>query len=251
MAMNLIEMLRQSRHTVAFTGAGVSTLSGIRDFRGTGGFYTSSYHGMQVEELLSIELFQRDPSLFYAWAREFVYVLDRFSPSVVHTVLAGLESRGMLRTLYTQNIDMLHRKAGSVNVHEVHGSPLHHHCTSCHAVHPYEQVVPAVLAKKVPRCTACGGVVKPDIVFYGEQLDARLLDRAYREMAEADLTLVLGSSLTVQPAASLPMATYYHGGKLVIINAQPTPLDKFAKLRLEDLKESFEEISGWLDAHHE
>lgn len=250
MSDRLKQLITESKRTIVFTGAGVSTLSGIRDFRGTGGFYTSSYHGLQVEDLLSIELFLRNPELFYRWAREFVYVLDSYKPSVVHTVLAEMEQRNLIEGVYTQNIDMLHRKAGSNRVWEIHGSPETHRCLSCQMKAGYDKIAPIVLSGTVPRCTDCGGIMKPDIVFYGEQLDANLLDKAYRDMASADLVLVLGSSLTVQPAASLPMATYYHGGRIVIVNAQETPLDKYAKLRLPDLSETFGDLAAWLAETH-
>ncbi len=242
----MIELLQQAKQITVFTGAGVSTLSGIRDFRGTGGFYTTKWHGLQVEDLLSLRLFHEDPSLFYSWAREFLYRLKDFTPSIVHTVLAKMEQRGMIRGVYTQNIDQLHQKGGSSHVWEIHGSPEWHTCLSCRHKEHYLAVVDTVMAHNVPQCEKCGGILKPDIVFYGEQLDGKLLDRAYRDMASADVVMVLGSSLTVQPAASLPMATYYHGGKIVIVNSQETPLDKYAKVRLYDLQETFTELDAWL-----
>lgn len=243
---DLVGLLKHSTHTVVFTGAGVSTLSGIRDFRGTGGFYTAQWHGMGVEDLLSLEVFLDDPTKFYGWAREFLYHLDTFQPSVVHTVLAKMENRGLINGVYTQNIDRLHQRGGSAHVWEIHGSADTHTCLSCHAKASYAEVAPLVAEGRVPLCGNCGGILKPDIVFYGEQLDNTLLDRAYRDMAAADVVMVLGSSLTVQPAASLPMATYYHGGKLVIVNSQPTPLDKYAKVRLYDLKDTFFALDHWL-----
>lgn len=243
----LKQLLQTAKHIEVFTGAGVSTLSGIRDFRGTGGVYTSNWHGLNVEDLLSLHVFHNDPSQFYGWAREFLYRLNDFHPSIVHTVLAKMESKGLIRGVYTQNIDQLHQKGGSKHVWEIHGSPESHTCLSCGLKATYNEVVRDVLAYRVPRCDACGGVLKPNIVFYGEQLNGILLDRAYRDMAAADVVLILGSSLTVQPAASLPMATYYHGGKIVIVNSQPTPLDKYAKVRLNDLKETFSELDAWLD----
>lgn len=247
MVETLEQLLDRSNHTVVFTGAGVSTLSGIRDFRGSGGFYTSKWHGKRVEDLLSLYLFKEDPSWFYGWAREFLYRLDDFQPSIVHTVLAKMERMGMIEGVYTQNIDLLHQKGGSNHVWEIHGSPRQHTCVSCGAKASYNDVVTVVQDGKVPHCRQCGGVLKADIVFYGEQLDGMLLDRAYRDMASADLVMVLGSSLTVQPAASLPMATYYHGGKLVIVNSQPTPLDAYAKVRLYDLRDTFAQLDTWLD----
>ena len=130
-AGQLLDLLRQSSATVAFTGAGVSTLSGIRDFRGRHGVYNDTFRGHRVEELFGIDLFRRDPGLFYAWAKDFVYGLDAFRPSVVHTTLAALEARGLLGCVVTQNIDRLHTLAGSRTVHELHGSPQWHHCLSC------------------------------------------------------------------------------------------------------------------------
>lgn len=240
-------LLQSAKHIEVFTGAGVSTLSGIRDFRGTGGFYTASWHGLSVEDLLSLHVFRDDPSLFYGWAREFLYRLEDFKPSIVHTALAKMEKKKMIRGVYTQNIDQLHQRGGCNHVWEIHGSPESHTCLDCGMKSSYADVVDEVLANQVPRCKSCGGVLKPDIVFYGEHLDGRLLDRAYRDMAAADVVLILGSSLTVQPAASLPMATYYHGGKIVIVNSQETPLDKYAKVRLYDLHETFSELDEWLD----
>lgn len=242
---DLKRLLRESRHTVAFTGAGISTLSGIRDFRGKNGVYLQPWQGRQVEEILSLDCFYEDPSLFYRWAKEFIYRLDDFHPAAVHRALAKLEERGMLAAVYTQNIDLLHQKAGSRNVYELHGSPAHHHCLRCRKEFGYDEIAPKVLADELPRCS-CGGVIKPDIVFYGENLDESLLDQAFKELGDADLLLVLGSSLTVQPAASLPLATNYGGGKIVIVNAQPTPLDRYAAARYDDLQEVFGDLENWL-----
>ncbi len=241
-ADRLEQMLRESGHTVAFSGAGISTLSGIRDFRGRNGVYLEPWRGRPVEEILSLDCFLEAPELFYGWAAEFLYRLDEFHPAAVHRALALLEAKGVLQSVYTQNIDLLHQKAESRNVHELHGSPAHHHCLGCRREFPYAEIAPTVLAGGVPRCPGCGGVIKPDIVFYGEGLDEALLDRAFREFEQAELLLVLGSSLTVQPAASLPMATRRGGGKIVIVNAQPTPLDRYAALRGDDLGPLFEEL---------
>ena len=201
----LTELVKSSKNIVAFTGAGVSTLTGIRDFRGKNGVYRQLWHGFQVEEILSLDCFRSRPELFYEWAREFVYCLDDFNPGAMHTALAHLERIGKLPLgIYTQNIDLLHQKAGSSQVYEIHGSPARHHCLRCRCEQTYAEVAPTVMLGKVPHCPKCGGVMKPDIVFYGENLDEALLDRAFDEFSEADTVLVLGSSLTVQPAASLP-----------------------------------------------
>lgn len=241
-AEQLEQMLRKSSHTVAFTGAGISTLSGIRDFRGKNGVYLEPWHGRPVEEILSLDCFLREPELFYGWAAEFLYRLDEFQPAAVHRALALLEQKGLLASIYTQNIDLLHQKAGSSRVYELHGSPARHHCLGCRREFSCREIAPEVLAGKVPHCPSCGKLIKPDIVFYGEGLDEALLDRACREFEEAELLLVLGSSLTVQPAASLPLYTRRGGGRIVIVNAQPTPLDRCAALRGDDLGPLFEEL---------
>jgi NAD-dependent deacetylase len=245
MAKRVIELLENSKNCLVFTGAGVSTLSGIRDFRGVGGFYTSDYQGYRVEDLLSLNLFYANPKLFYDWAREFIYGLESFKPSIVHTTLAKLEKKGIVKGVYTQNIDLLHQNGGSEKVYEIHGSPANNRCISCKTSVTYAEIAPIVMDGKIPTCKNCGSVIKPDIIFYGESLNSSLLDKAYSDFAKADLVLALGSSLTVQPAASLPMAAVNNGGVLVIVNAQETPLDEFATLLYTDLKELFTEIDSY------
>ena len=242
---SLAEIVKRSRRIVAFTGAGVSTLSGIRDFRGKNGVYRQLWHGYQVEEILSLDCFRSRPELFYEWAREFVYSLDDYRPGAMHTALAHLEAIGKLPLgIYTQNIDLLHQKAGSRQVYEIHGSPANHHCLRCRFALPYADVAPTVMAGEVPHCPKCGGVMKPDIVFYGENLDEELLRRGFEVFADADLALVMGSSLTVYPAAALPEAAARNGVPTVIINEQPTHLDDLAVLRLESLEKAAEELAG-------
>ncbi len=248
--MNLVgelhDLLLSSTNTVVFTGAGVSTASGIRDFRGKDGIYNDTFHGYRVEELFGIELFRADPALFYEWSRDFVYGLDNFHPCTVHNVLARLERMGLISAVITQNIDRLHTLAGSRNVFEVHGSPHFHHCLECGCPATYDEVAPIVRQGEVPRCRNCGGVLKPDIVFYGEPLPQHVFNGALTACQEADLCLVLGSSLTVYPAAALPEESYRCGGRIVIINDSPTPLDSRAILRLPDLTEAFTELSEML-----
>ena len=236
----LAVLIRTAKNMTVFTGAGVSTLSGIRDFRGINGVYKEPWHGRDVEDILSLNTFLQEPELFYGWATEFVYCLERFEPSVVHRVLAKLEEKQLLKALYTQNIDLLHTKAGNKKVFEIHGSPALHHCMKCRMEYSYEEISPMVLGGKVPYCDRCGGLVKPDIVFYGESLNEELLDKGFTDFENSDLVLVLGSSLTVQPAASLPMAAKYGGADIVIVNNQPTNLDSSAVLTFNDLKVVFD-----------
>lgn len=235
----LLELLESSGRTVAFTGAGISTLSGIPDFRGENGVFSKKFKGYNVEEIHEIGLFRRNPEIFYEYAKDFIYNLSDQQPNLIHYALADMQKQDLLGTIYTQNIDNLHQRAGSLNVREFHGSMASHRCLECDSRYGYAEIAPIVRNGQVPRCRGCGGLVKPDIVFFGECLDAGLLESAFAEMERADLLLVLGSSLTVPPAANLPMATHYGGGKIIIVNRQPTGLDRYARLKFDDLKEVF------------
>lgn len=238
------EAIKTSKYFITLTGAGVSTLSGIPDFRSAStGVYSKPWHGRSVEEILSIDCFLSRPELFYQWATEFVYRADDFAPNIVHTSLANLEKQGYLKRVYTQNIDILHTRAGSINPGELHGSAAHHHCLSCGEYYSYNEIAPEVMSGKVPRCCKCGGLVKPNIVFYGEGLDEKLWREAEMDFTRADLLLVLGSSLTVYPVASLPELTFHAEGKIVLVNAQPTPLDRRVAGRFSDLESFFMELN--------
>ena len=238
----LLELLKHSRKTTVFTGAGVSTLSGIPDFRGKNGVYSKLWNGYQVEEILSLECFLARPDLFYTWAQDFIYRADDFQPSAVHLALADWEKQGLIYSIYTQNIDNLHQRAGSKKVYEVHGGASRHHCLKCSSVYSYDEIYPVVMRGEVPRC-ACHGLIKPDIVFYGENLDSDLLEKAFLDFGNSDLVLVLGSSLTVYPAAELPMSAARSGVKTVICNAQSTQIDPYAVLKYNDLAGLFSQWS--------
>jgi len=237
----LLELLKKSSFTVAFTGAGVSTYSGVADFRGKNGLYSRT--DIDANKLFDISYFRHDPSYYYTKSRDFIYGLRNIEPSIVHTELARLEEKGLLEGIITQNIDLLHQKAGSKKVVEVHGSPLIHRCLSCNTTWDFDTIADIVLSDKVPKCDSCGGVVKPDITFFGEMLPAGALEEAERLSSRADLMLVLGSSLVVQPAASIPLNTVRNGGTLVIVNDSPTPLDSYAELIYRDLGRVFTYIS--------
>ncbi len=236
----ILELIGEARRVVAMTGAGVSTLCGIPDFRGPQGLYKQA----DAERIFDIDWFDRDPSIYYRGCRELVYGLRKYEPGPVHRALKLLEDAGRLVGIATQNIDMLHQKAGSTNVWEVHGSPILHHCRRCGAEATFESVCGQLDGgAEVARC-ACGGVFKPDITFFGEMLPEAAFRAAQEAAAGADLMLVLGTSLTVQPAASLPFVTLRAGGSVVIVNAQPTPLDSVAAARAQDLKAFAESILG-------
>lgn len=241
----LKKLISKSRRMTVFTGAGVSTLSGIPDFRGKHGVYTDPWMGLDVETIISLTFFRRSPDIFYRWAEDVWYRLDEYDPNIVHTTLALMQKKGMLESIFTQNIDMLHQKAGSKNVYEVHGSPRFHHCTKCGKQFTYGEIAPIVHRLEVPRCPSCGGVIKPDIVFYEESLDGNVLESAYRAFSATDLCLVLGSSLLVQPAASFPQIALHSGAQIVIVNAHETPLDRYS-LVFRDLKQTFSALNDWI-----
>jgi NAD-dependent deacetylase len=257
----LFERIAAARYFVVLTGAGVSTLSGIRDFRGKNGLYND----MDAEKIFDIEYFRRDPSFYYKASADFIYNVHERSPSIVHTTLALLEQKGYLKSLITQNIDLLHQKGGSKRVIEIHGSPSVHYCLHCSNLSLVEQLAAEgpgvalsrhdgdllgfddtaalVKAGDLPRCKKCGRVLKPAITFFGEALPAIALEAAERDASRADLMLVLGTTLTVYPAAAVPQITLRNGGALVIVNNMETPLDSSAVMRFEDLGEVFEELA--------
>ena len=226
------EKIRTSKHCVALTGAGVSTLSGIPDFRGKGGLYTQP----DSQKIFDIEYFDTDPAFYYKAAKEFIYNIDEKEPSLVHTTLSLLEGRGVLKAIITQNIDFLHQMAGSKRVIEVHGSPSRHYCRRCGYINDdFASIAAVVKSGELPICKNCSTVLKPAITFFGESLPAAALRDAQDEAGRADFMIVIGTSLSVYPAATIPMITLKHGGEIAIVNADATPLDSFASLRFYDL----------------
>ena len=225
----------EAQRIVFFGGAGVSTESGIPDFRSVDGLYNQKFK-YPPETIISHSFFERKPEEFFDFYREKMLPLG-FEPNVTHKVLARWEREGKLLAVVTQNIDGLHQKAGSRNVLELHGSVLRNYCTRCHRSYSAEYVKNS---RGVPRCD-CGGVVKPDVVLYEESLDQDVMYRAARAISEADLLIVAGTSLTVWPAAG--MIRYYRGSRLVLINRDVTPFDNEANLVLhQSLGEIFKEL---------
>ena len=233
---DMVEAIRGAGRVAAMTGAGVSTLCGIPDFRGPQGLYKQP----EAEKIFDIDWFDRDPRIYYRGCSELVYGLENYVPGPVHHALRHLEEIGRLSGIATQNIDMLHQKAGSSNVWEVHGSPIMHHCRRCGAAKTFAEICAMLRPHRddpevfVPRCQ-CGGVYKPDITFFGESLPEEAFIKSQELAISADVMLVLGTSLTVFPAAGLPRLTLQRGGKVFIVNAQPTPLDDYASGVLRDL----------------
>lgn len=222
----------EAQRIVFFGGAGVSTESGIPDFRSVDGLYNQKFK-YPPETIISHSFFERKPEEFFDFYKEKMLPLG-FEPNVTHKVLARWEGEGKLAAVVTQNIDGLHQKAGSKNVLELHGSVLRNYCVRCHKSYSAEFVKNS---RGVPRCD-CGGVVKPDVVLYEESLDQDVMGRAVSAIAGADLLIVGGTSLTVWPAAG--MIRYYRGKRLVLINRDETPYDSEADLVLhESLGEVF------------
>jgi NAD-dependent deacetylase len=237
----LFDKIRSARYCVAFSGAGVSTLSGIRDFRGKNGIYND----MDAEKIFDISYFEKDPSFYYKAALSFIYNLDEKEPSILHTVLADLEKRGYIKALITQNIDLLHQKGGSKRVIEIHGSPTIHYCLRCAGIRmSFEEAAALVKQGELPRCPKCKRVLKPAITFFGESLPIEALKEATEEAQKADLMLVLGTTLQVFPAASLPQHCLRNGDEIVIVNNMPTPMDSNAVLHFDDLGVVFEGLQS-------
>ncbi len=218
----LQQWVRESKNAVFFGGAGVSTESGIPDFRSVDGLYHQKFD-YPPETIISHSFYERKPEYFFRFYREKMLPLG-FEPNVTHKTLARLEAEGHLAAVVTQNIDGLHQKAGSKRVYELHGSVLRNYCVKCHKFYPAEIVKNA---RGVPLCD-CGGVIKPDVVLYEESLDTKTMEAAARAIAKADLLIVGGTSLTVYPAAG--MINYYRGNRLVLINRDETPYDSYANL---------------------
>ncbi len=212
----------ESRSMVAFTGAGVSTESGIPDFRSVDGLYSQKFE-YPPETIISHSFFVQNPAYFFRFYREKMLPLG-FAPNITHRVLARWEQEGHLRAVVTQNIDALHEKAGSKRVYELHGSVMRNYCTRCGKFYPGEFVKES---QGIPRCD-CGGIVKPDVVLYEETLDQTVLRKSVEAIANADMMIVMGTSLTVYPAAGL--IQYYRGNRLVLINRDETPYDSYADL---------------------
>ena len=226
MISTLKQWIEESKSAVFFGGAGVSTESGIPDFRSVDGLYHQKFE-YPPEQIISHSFYEKRPEYFFRFYREKMLPLG-FEPNITHKVLARLEKEGHLAAVVTQNIDGLHQKAGSKNVFELHGSVLRNYCTRCGKFHSAEFVKNA---KGVPHCD-CGGIVKPDVVLYEEALNEEVLMGAVSAISKADLLIVGGTSLTVYPAAGL--INYYRGHRLVLINRDETPYDSYADLVFHD-----------------
>ena len=232
----LQEIIDQSDNIVFFGGAGVSTESGIPDFRSQDGLYHMQYK-YPPEEIISHSFFKANPEEFYRFYKDKMLALDA-QPNAAHRKLAELEKAGKLKAVITQNIDGLHQKAGSKTVYELHGSTLRNYCTRCGAFYDAEFVKNS---DGIPKCTKCGGIIKPDVVLYEESLDDHVIRESVRAIENADVLIIGGTSLVVYPAAGL--IDYFRGGKLVLINKGETGRESRADLVITDpIGEVFSQI---------
>lgn len=239
----LAELLGRSRRAVALTGAGVSVPSGIPDFRTP---ETGLWAKVDPMEVAHISVFERDPERFWSYYRPRFQTLGDKEPNRAHAALAELERRGLIEGVITQNIDRLHRAAGSEEVIEVHGSIETSSCLECGTAYGLDEVDNLFDGRGVAICSACGGAVKPDVVLFGEMLPIEAIERA-TELAEgADLMLCVGSSLAVHPVAGLPQLTLESGGAVAIVTKGETPYDDDAELKLDG--EVDEELAALVSA---
>ncbi len=226
------QIIADAKHAVALTGAGISTPSGIPDFRSEGSGLWEHADPMAVA---SIWGFMEHPQGFYDWVKPLAKTILSAKPNPAHHALANMESRGKLQAIITQNIDNLHQRAGSKRVFEVHGNLRDATCTRCYHRMPGQPMIEQfIIDGQVPRCPECGGVMKPNVVLFGEMLPVGVMYEAEGESKSCDVMLVAGSSLEVAPAADLPSLATQHGARLIIVNKSPTPLDRQASIVLRE-----------------
>ena len=241
-AEEFVRILESSRKAYAITGAGISVPSGIPDFRGPNGLY--KYF---PPDIFDIDKFFENPKRYYDFSRERLGVIERAQPNTAHEVLAELEEMRLIDVVITQNIDGLHRKAGSKKVIELHGNLEEYVCTKCGRRFSKDEIKGALEREDVPHCETCGGLVKPNVVFFGEPLPERELLEAFKIAEESDLAVAVGTSLVVYPAALVPRRTVETGGRLVIINVGETGLDGVAYRKYEyDVVDFFREVKNIL-----
>lgn len=239
----LAELLGRSRRTVALTGAGVSVPSGIPDFRTP---ETGLWAKVDPMEVAHISVFERDPERFWSYYRPRFQALGDKEPNRAHEALAELERRGLIEGVITQNIDRLHRAAGSENVIEVHGSIETSSCLECGTAYGLDEIDGIFDGRGVAICSACGGPVKPDVVLFGELLPEEAMARATELAEAAELMLCVGSSLAVHPVAGMPQLTLERGGSVAIVTKGQTPYDRDAELKLEGEVDA--ELAALVDA---
>lgn len=217
--------IKNSKYAVAFTGAGISSESGIPTYRGEGGLWTKYDPNIYA----NVYYFNKDPSYYWNFFREVRFpMLKKVKPNKAHIAMAEMDVAGYLKTVITQNIDGLHQEAGSSSVIELHGTTRIIHCMSCSKEYSMDEAFSKLETEIPPRCSECKGKLRPAVVFFGETLDPQILRSAYEEAENCDFILSVGSSLVVFPAADIPVKAKQRGATLVIINKESTPLDHLA-----------------------
>ena len=223
-------LLRRGTFNVVLTGAGVSTESGLPDFRSNAGLW----RGIDPARVASLSAFHRDPQAFYAFYQTRLAALAGAAPNAAHRAIAGLEALGAVHLVVTQNVDGLHQRAGSRDVVEVHGNLREARCAGCGSLRPIAEMAGPLRSGTLPRCAACGGLLRPNVVLFEELLPAAAYDRAASACGTCRVLLVVGSSLAVYPVAGLPALAARRGASLVIVNREPTPLDGQAEVVVRD-----------------
>ncbi len=225
------KLIDQSKLAIFFTGAGISTPSGIPDFRGNTGFWKQE----NPKEVVSLSAFTHHPARFYAWFRNFAAIAYYAKPNAAHFAIHNLEKLGRVHKIITQNIDHLHSKAGSENVIELHGSIRTGTCTTCHHKYSGDDYLPEFITTgTIPHCELCRNIIRPDIVLFDEMLPKESCELADIIIVKCDLIIIVGSSLEVMPAASYPLRAVQNGAKLIIFNNSKTPLDEIAQIVIRD-----------------
>ena len=233
----LNEWIQDSNNIVFFGGAGTSTECGIPDFRSADGLYSKKKYGYEPEVIISHDFFIHNPEIFYKYYKD-AFIYENAVPNEMYFRLADLENKGKLKAIITQNVDGLHKMAGSKTVFELHGSIYENHCLNCGKEYPLKTIISC---KGIPHCDECGGVIKPDVVLYGESLDYPTIEGAVNAISSCEVLIVGGTSLNVYPAAGL--INYYQGNKLVLINKSTTPYDNSADLIINlPINEVFKQI---------
>ncbi len=237
------DLLQSSRHAVALTGAGISTPSGIPDFRSP---HTGLWANFNPIEIATIYAFRHHPEAFFNWIRPLAHQMVEARPNAAHRALADLERAGRLMSVITQNIDGLHQRAGTSSVVELHGNIYTATCMRCYRVYSSDAFLHALIDDgRVPYCPACGNVLKPNVILFGEALPVQALIAARRAVTQCDLMIVVGSSLEVAPASDLPMLAVSRRARLIIVNRDPTHLDQQSDIVIhDDLAEVLPEIAA-------
>ena len=233
-----ISIIKNCANMCIITGAGISTASGIPDFRGKNGIYTES-----SENVFDLESFKKNPENFYRFAKKFLNTLKNSRPNSAHLLIKELEDLGKVNYIITQNIDSLHEKAGSKRLIEVHGNFKTFTCINCGNSIPFQEVFQTIAKGEIPHCPKCGGVLKPNLIFFGEKIDINIINKIKNIASQSEYCVVFGSSLIVHPIASIPECTLNNNGRLILVNKGITPYDEYAFKKFEvDIEEFSSEV---------